>query len=55
MEMLELELQIAIAADNIDFMQNQALPLVIFNYTYELNGLGATQSDAYDMLSDKQL
>jgi outer membrane protein len=53
MEMLELELQIAIAADNIDFMQNQALPLVAVNYTYRINGLGATQSDAYDMLFDK--
>jgi outer membrane protein len=53
MEMLELELQIAIAADNIDYMKNQALPLVNFDYTYRMNGLGATQSDAYDMLFDR--
>jgi outer membrane protein TolC len=53
MEMLELELQLARDASTIDYRRNQALPLVTLNYTYNINGLGATRPDAYDMLYDK--
>jgi outer membrane protein TolC len=52
MEMLELELQIAEDISTVDYYKNQALPLVTMDYTYRLNGLGPTRSDAYDMMSD---
>jgi outer membrane protein TolC len=53
MEMLELELQIAQAADNIDYYQNMALPLVTLDYTYNLQGQGATRHSAYEVLADR--
>ena len=53
MEMLELELQLARDADTVDYLRNQALPLVTLNYTYNINGLGPTRPDAYDLLYDK--
>ena len=54
MEMLELELQLAEDISTMDYMHNQALPLVTLDYTYNINGLGATRSDSYDLLSDKR-
>jgi outer membrane protein TolC len=53
MELLELELQIAEDISTIDYMRNQALPLVTMDYTYNINGLGATRSDSFDLLTDK--
>jgi outer membrane protein TolC len=52
MEMLELELQIAEDISTVDYYKNMALPLVTMDYTYRLNGLGETRSDAYDMMQD---
>lgn len=52
MEMLEAELQIAKNISNIDYLRNQALPVVSTEYTYNMNGLGPTRSDAYDLLQD---
>jgi len=54
MEMLELELQIAEDISSIDYMHNQALPLVTMDYTYNVNGLGASRNDSFDLLSDKR-
>lgn len=54
MEMLELELQIAEDISTIDYMHNQALPLVTIDYTYNINGLGATRGDSFDLLFDKR-
>jgi len=54
MEMLELELQIAQDASTVDYMKNQALPLVTMDYTYNLNGLGGTRDKAYDLLYDNR-
>jgi outer membrane protein TolC len=54
MEMLELELQIAEDVATVDFMQNQALPLVTMDYQYNINGLGATRDDSLDLLFDKR-
>jgi outer membrane protein TolC len=54
MEMLELELALAKDVSTIDFLRNQALPVVTLDYTYNINGLGATMSDAYDLLYDKR-
>jgi outer membrane protein TolC len=53
MEMLELELQIAQDTSTVKYYENQALPLVALDYTYNMNGLGATRSDAYDMMTDR--
>jgi outer membrane protein len=53
MEMLELELQIAEDISTIDYLRNQALPLVTAGYTYNINGLGKTRSDSFDLLFDK--
>ncbi len=52
MELLELELQIARQVSTIDYLKNQALPIATLNYTYNINGLGATRSDSYDLLLD---
>jgi outer membrane protein len=54
MEMLELELQIAQDASTLDYMQNQTLPLVTMDYTYNINGLGSTRDNSYDLLFDKR-
>ncbi len=54
MDMLELELQIAEDISTIDYMHNQALPLVTMDYTYNMNGLGATRNDSFDLLFDKK-
>ncbi len=54
MEMLELELQIAEDAATVDYMQNQALPLATMDYTYNVNGLGPTRDDSFDLLLDKR-
>ncbi len=54
MEMLELELQIAEDISTIDYLRNQALPLVTADYTYNINGLGKTRSDSFDLLFDKR-
>jgi outer membrane protein len=54
MEMLELELQIAEDISTIDYEHNQALPLVTMDYRYNINGLGATRDDSFDLLSDKR-
>jgi len=54
MEMLELELQIAQDFDTIDYMRNQSLPLVTMDYRYNVNGLGGTREDSFDLLFDKR-
>ena len=54
MEMLELELQIASDISKIDYLRNQALPLVTMDYTYNINGLGPTRDDSFDLLYDKR-
>lgn len=53
MEMLELELRLARADKTVYYLRNQALPLVNLNYTYNVNGLGPTRNDSYDLLLDK--
>ena len=53
MEMLELELQLAQDASTVRYYENQALPLVTLDYTYNMNGLGASRGDAYDMMTDR--
>jgi len=54
MEMLELELQIAEDIATVDYMHNQSLPLVTMDYRYNINGLGPTRDDSFDLLFDKR-
>jgi len=54
MEMLELELQIAQDTGTLDYMRGQALPLVTLDYKYNINGLGATENDSFDLLFNKK-
>lgn len=46
MELLELELQLSRDAAQIAFDQNQTLPLLAMQYTYRINGLGASLQDS---------
>jgi len=54
MEMLELELQIAEDIATVDYMQSQSLPLVTMDYKYNVNGLGATRDDSFELLYDNR-
>ncbi|NQT03639.1 MAG: TolC family protein [Planctomycetes bacterium] len=54
MEMLELELQIAEDISSIDYMHNQALPLITMDYRYNVNGLGDSRDDSVDLLFNKR-
>lgn len=45
MEMLELELQLAIDASTVDFEHNATLPLLTLDYTYSTNGLGGSYNE----------
>jgi outer membrane protein TolC len=48
MEMLELELQLAVDESSIDFERNSTLPALTLDYSYTLNGLGESFNDAFD-------
>ncbi len=52
MELLEDELRLAMDAAEIAFSRNQALPLLAMSYTYRINGLGGTESEAFSSLDD---
>jgi len=54
MELLELELQLAIDSSLIDLRENQTLPLLSFDYRYNLNGLGASYSEALNQVRTDQ-
>jgi outer membrane protein len=53
MEMLELELRIAADTANIDLARNQTLPLVSLDYTYNVNGLGDSFGDSFELTNDR--
>lgn len=52
MELLELELQLTIDESTIDFERNQALPLFTVDYTYRINGLGDSYTNAIGVARD---
>jgi outer membrane protein TolC len=54
MEMLELELQLAADAATIGVEKNRALPLLSLDYSYRLNGLGASSQDSYKQLNEAE-
>lgn len=52
MEMLELELQLAIDASEVDFRKNAALPLFVVDYGYNAQGTGTDMHRAYGEIGD---
>ena len=52
MEMLELELQLAIDASEIDFRRNAALPLFVLDYGYDAQGTGSDIHKGYEAIGD---
>ncbi len=52
MEMLELELSLAMDESTIDFQRNAELPLFVLDYQYTYNGLGSSFGKSYDQVSD---
>jgi outer membrane protein len=52
MEMLELELQLAVDASTISLRRNQALPSFAFDYTYSFEGTAGGVGSAYENLFD---
>jgi outer membrane protein TolC len=47
MELLELELQLAIDESTIDLERNARLPLFVLDYTYRINGFGGSFNGAF--------
>lgn len=54
MDLLELELQIAAQASTVDYARNQRLPALALNYSYNVNGLGDSGSEAFDMVLENE-
>ncbi len=54
MELIELELALAGDESSIDFARNGRLPILSVSYTYNINALGTTAGDAYDMMVDNK-
>ncbi len=52
MEMLELEIQLAIDATTVDIRRNEALPVFAFDYRYSIQGDDQTFDSAYGSLGD---
>ncbi len=52
MEMVELELQLAIDQSEIGYRRNAALPLFVLDYGYNIQGLGSEVNEAYSGLGD---
>ena len=53
MEMLDLELQLAEQASTVTVARNAMLPLVTFQYTYGVTGLGKTYGRAWEMIWER--
>ena len=54
MELLEAELRLARKVSEIDYLRNQALPIVNLNYAYNINGLDATRDHSYELLGQNR-
>ena len=52
MEMLELELQLAVDASNVEVARNAALPLFTVDYSYELFGQGSGVGNTFSNIGD---
>jgi len=53
MELLELEIQLALDNSAIDFERNGLLPDLTVDYTYNPTGLGSTYNNALDQMVDR--
>jgi outer membrane protein TolC len=53
MEMLEQELRIAQDTVDVSVARNGTLPLVTLDYTYNVNGLGPSWDESFNMVADK--
>lgn len=53
MELLQLELQVLQQSENVMVARNDMLPLLTLDYTYNVNGLGASFDDTFDMVGNK--
>jgi outer membrane protein TolC len=53
MELLDLELQIAEQTSNVTVARNNLLPLVTFQYTYGVTGLGRSESQSWNMIWER--
>lgn len=54
MELVELELALASDESSIEYARNGRLPILSVSYTYNINALGTTAHDAYDMMVDNE-
>ncbi len=54
MELLEAELRLARKVSEIDYLRNQALPIVNLNYAYNINGLDSTRDHSYELLGQNR-
>lgn len=52
MEMLEMELRLAMDDSAIEYRRNQLLPALNIYYAYNINGLGGSRHDSYNILFD---
>ncbi|MFO0961844.1 MAG: TolC family protein [Phycisphaerales bacterium] len=52
MEMLELELQLAIDASNVEVARNASLPLFTVDYTYQMFGQGSGVGETFSNIGD---
>ncbi|MEN6332959.1 MAG: TolC family protein [Phycisphaerales bacterium] len=51
MELLELQLQLLQDAGSVQLARNNLLPAATLDYTYNINGVGETRSESFDMLT----
>lgn len=51
MELLELQLQLLQDAGAVKLARNQMLPAATLDYTYNINGVGETRNESFDLLS----
>jgi len=54
MEILEAELRILQQSESVKLARNDLLPLLSLQYRYNVNGLGVTSGDAFDLLTDNR-
>jgi outer membrane protein TolC len=54
MELLELELELAQSDSTVEYLRNQLLPLVMLDYAYNVNGLGDSRRESYDLLDSRR-
>jgi outer membrane protein len=54
MDMLEMELRLAWDESTIEYSRNQLYPFVNLYYAYNINSIGETRRDSYDMLFDNK-